>query len=378
MQQLYQLFYRTQTLYSFYSVAAIYFQHSMPLSTDTSTSIGMPYFNSFDPKNSLKYLPQELVPIPSKSMNMAGGMFSSSSGTLFGSPRSISSTSSLQLSSKGSSGLHYLQDNKNGCQISASAHMSATAMLKEAAQMGATASNSINSPVMQKSFASSMAGPHDQLSSIKPPTYGRIQQHNTSYDHLPLHASGQTSMAGINGVGGFSNQPLRRGPQETSQILDTSGTVNSAMNDMEMFTGVFMSNDQNPGFIRNMEQEDSGGSSLIHGRNPWMERNPTGPSRFAGTSIEGGDMMTRDFMGVGGARPTNLHDQRQQHQQRLEMEGMSQQQRIPFNNSPHLGNQRWKNLLYGMFDTYNISASSGIHLGAIRPWLVEGSVAMKR
>jgi len=332
MQQLYQLFYRTQTLYSFYSVAAICFQHSMPLSTDTSTSIGMPYFNSFDPKNSLKYLPQELVPIPSKSMNMAGGMFSSSSGTLFGSPRSISSTSSLQLSSKGSSGLHYLQDNKNGCQISASAHMSATAMLKEAAQMGATASNSINSPVMQKSFASSMAGPHDQLSSIKPPTYGRIQQHNTSYDHLPLHASGQTSMAGINGVGGFSNQPLQRGPQETSQILDTSGTVNSAMNDMEMFTGVFMSNDQNPGFIRNMEQEDSGGSSLIHGRNPLMERNPTGPSRFAGTSIEGGDMMTRDFMGVGGARPTNLHDQRQQHQQRLEMERMSQQQRMPMMN----------------------------------------------
>jgi hypothetical protein len=310
----------------------INFQHSMPLSTDTSTSIGMPYFNSFDPKNSLKYLPQELVPIPSKSMNMAGGMFSSSSSTLFGSPRCISSTSNLQLSSKGSSGLHYLQDNKNGCQISASAHMSATAMLKEAAQMGATASNSINSPVMQKSFASSMAGPHDQLSSIKPPTYGRIQQHNTSYDHLPLHASGQTSMAGINGVGGFSNQPLQRGPQETSQILDTSGTVNSAMNDMEMFTGVFMSNDQNPGFIRNMEQEDSGGSSLIHGRNPLMERNPTGPSRFAGTSIEGGDMMTRDFMGVGGARPTNLHDQRQQHQQRLEMEGMSQQQRMPMMN----------------------------------------------
>ncbi|KAJ6873490.1 hypothetical protein NC651_032385 [Populus alba x Populus x berolinensis] len=131
--------------------------------------------------NSLKYLPQELVPIPLKSMNMAGGMFSSSSGTLFGSPRSISSTSSLQLSSKDSSGLHYLQDNKNGCQISASAHMSATAMLKKAAQMGATASNSINSPVMQKSFASSMAGPHDQLSSIKPPTYGRIQQHSTSY-----------------------------------------------------------------------------------------------------------------------------------------------------------------------------------------------------
>ncbi|CAK7348265.1 unnamed protein product [Dovyalis caffra] len=300
---------------------------SMPLSTNTSTSIGMPDFNSFDPKNPLKSLPQELVPIPFKSMNMAGGMFSSSSGTLFGSPRSVSSTSSLQLSSNGSSGLHYLQDNKNGCQISASAHMSATALLQKAAQMGATASNSINSPMMQKSFASSMAGPHDQLTSTRPPTYG-IQQHNTSYDHFPPQASDQTCMVGINGVGGFNNPPLSRGSQEMPQIFDATGTGSSAMSDMEMFTSVFMSNDQNPGFMKNMEQEDSGSSSLIHGRNPLMERNTTGPSRFAGTPIEGGNMMTRDFMGIGGARPTNLHDQQQQHQQRLEMEAMSQHQRM--------------------------------------------------
>ncbi|KAJ6972993.1 hypothetical protein NC653_033353 [Populus alba x Populus x berolinensis] len=93
-----------------------------------------------------------------------------------------------------------------------------------------------------------------------------------------------------------------------------------------------MSNDQNPGFTRNVEQEDNASSSLIHGRKPLTERNPKGPSMFAATSIEGVDMMTRDFMGVGGARPTNLHDQRQQHQQRLEMEGMSQQQRMPMMN----------------------------------------------
>ncbi|KAH8517387.1 hypothetical protein Peur_048569 [Populus x canadensis] len=305
---------------------------SMPLSANTSTSIGIPDFNCFDPKNPLKSLPQELLPIPFKSMNMAGAMFSSSSGTLFGSPRSISSTSSLQLSSNGSSGLHYLQDNKNGCQISATAHMSATALLQKAAQMGATASNSINSPMMQKSFASSMAGP-DQLSSIRSSTYGGIQQHNTSYDDLPPQASDQTSMAGmINGVGGFNNQPLQRGPQEMSQIFDTAGTGSSAMNDMAMFASMFMSNDQNPGFIKNMEQEDSGTSGLMHGRNALMERNPTGPSRFVGTPIEGGDMMTRDFMGIGGARPTNFQDQQQQHQPRLEMEAMSQHQRMQMMN----------------------------------------------
>ncbi|KAJ6880041.1 hypothetical protein NC652_033394 [Populus alba x Populus x berolinensis] len=231
---------------------------------------------------------------------MAGGMFSSSSGTLFGSPRSISSTSSLQLSSKDSSGLHYLQDNKNGCPISASAHMSATAMLKKAAQMGATASNSINSPVMQKSFASSMAGPHDQLSSIKPPTYGRIQQHSTSY--ATSHHMCRVKLAWLESMAleDLVTSPCKEGHKKPHRYLTLV--------------------------------EDNASSSLIHGRKPLTERNPKGPSMFAGTSIEGGDMMTRDFMWVGGARPTNLHDQRQQHQQRLEMEGMSQQQRMPMMN----------------------------------------------
>lgn len=49
----------------------------------SNASLGLSEFNNFDPKNSLKALPQELLPIPFKSMtnNMApGGMFSITSG----------------------------------------------------------------------------------------------------------------------------------------------------------------------------------------------------------------------------------------------------------------------------------------------------------
>ncbi|KAJ0113728.1 hypothetical protein Patl1_01054 [Pistacia atlantica] len=304
---------------------------SMPLNTATNTSIGMSDLNNFDPKNPLKSLPQDLVPMPFKSMNMGGGMFSSSSGTLFGAPRTVSSSSSsLQLSSNTASGFNYLQDSKNGCQISGTAHMSATALLQKAAQMGATASNSINSPMMQKSFSSSMAGP-DQLSSIKPPSYGAIQQHNTSYEHFPSQPD-QSNMVGING-GAFTNHITPKTSQEISQLFDT-GTGSQAMNDMGIFTSMYMSGEQNQ-FLKNMEHEDSSGSSSLIQARPGIERNSTGPSRFGGSS-GGGDVMTLDFLGIGGSRPTNLHEQQhnQLHQQRMELEAMSQQ-RMPIMNPFH-------------------------------------------
>ncbi|XWS36206.1 hypothetical protein CRYUN_Cryun20dG0065400 [Craigia yunnanensis] len=96
---------------------------SMPMN-NANTSMRLSDFNNLSQKNPLKFLPQELVPMPFKSMNMGGGMFSSSSSTLFGGSRSISSTSSsLQLNSNNSSGFNYLQDSKNGCQIARLLHM---------------------------------------------------------------------------------------------------------------------------------------------------------------------------------------------------------------------------------------------------------------
>ncbi|KAJ8898835.1 hypothetical protein K2173_007260 [Erythroxylum novogranatense] len=278
---------------------------SIPLGNNTNSSMGVSDFNNFDPKSPLKSLPQDLVPMPFKSMNMTGGMLSSSSGTLFGGPRGISSTSSsLHLSSNSSSGFNYLQDGKNGGQFSGSPHMSATALLQKAAQMGATASNTINSPMMQKSFASSMAGP-DQLPPIRPPSYGGIQQHNaSSYDHFPSQPD-QTHMVGLS-TGGFNDQTLQKGHQEISALFDT-GTGNS---NMGMFANMFASNDQNPGFMRNTEHEDSGSSSLVHGRSM---------PKYGGATSESGDMHTHDFLGIGGQRHPNMHEQR------MGMEAMGQQ-----------------------------------------------------
>ncbi|KAH7517104.1 hypothetical protein FEM48_Zijuj09G0027000 [Ziziphus jujuba var. spinosa] len=317
---------------------------SMPITTtttpNTSINANNSEFNNYDPKNPLKSLPQELVPMPFKSMNMTGGMFSSSSGSLFGGPRGISSSSSsLQLSSNGSSGFNYLQDGKNGCQLAGSAHMSATALLQKAAQMGATASNStINSPMMQKSFVSSMAGPDHQ---IRQPytTSPTTQQHNTSsynehYQTTQQHD--QSSMVGINDGGLIANPLLNKNQQQdiSVQLFDpNNNAASSVVSDMGMFSQMFMGgtdHHQNQGgFLKNMQDEDTScNSSLIQGRSNATDRNPTGgASRFGG-----GDMMTVDFLGIGGSRSGNLHDkqqvQQQQQQQKLELEAM-RQQRLP-------------------------------------------------
>lgn len=282
-----------------------------PMPITSNTSMGLSEFN-----NPLKALQQELVPIPFKPMHMtaAPGMFSAASGNLFGIPRNMSSSSSgLQLSSNSSpSGYNYHQDSKNLGQISGSAQMSATALLQKAAQMGATATNTMNSPMMQKTFVgTTMAGP-DHISGPRPGgnlhLYDNFQSQNEQSS--PFN-------------GGFAAQLMHKSPQDqVAQLFESGGAGGSAVSDMMMYGGMLLGGggDQNHNtteFLKNVleVQEGSDQSSM-------MGRSTAGRL--------GDDMTTVDFLGVGGSRA---------HDQRLEMEN-------PF--QPH-GESHVEKSLYNTF-----------------------------
>ncbi|XP_027364196.1 zinc finger protein GAI-ASSOCIATED FACTOR 1-like [Abrus precatorius] len=296
---------------------------TMPPSTSTNTA--SEFNNNYDPKNTLKPLSQELIPMPFKPMSMGGGMFSTTSGTLFGGPKNMPpSSSSLQLSSNNSPAFNYFQDSKDG---TASAHMSATALLQKAAQMGATASNSINSPMMQKSFVCSMTGP-DHVSSPRPLYSAAMHHNNSSYDHFHTQPD-QSHMAGVCGGGAFTNQNFHKGQQDMSLIFDS----NTTMNDMGMFSTMFIGSEHNPGLMKNVEQEvGSGSTSLIHRRNV-AEGNQTGASRFGGSDTT----TVHDFLGIGGStsRAVSLHEPQKQQQQRLELEALTHQRMQIMNHFHH-------------------------------------------
>ena len=173
--------------------------------------------------------------------------------------------------------------------------------------MGATASNGITSPMMQKSFVSTMAGP-DQLSPIRPSPYGGMQQQTNSYDHHHFQP--------------HTDQFLQKAPQEISPLFETGPGPASMSNDIDMFGNVFIGGDQNSPFLKNMENEDSSSTSSLaaQGRTA-MGRRYTGPSRFGGNGdgCNGNDMTTVDFLGIGGSRPVNLQEQQ------LELAAMNQQ-----------------------------------------------------
>ncbi|XP_057743725.1 zinc finger protein GAI-ASSOCIATED FACTOR 1-like [Arachis stenosperma] len=292
---------------------------TMPLSNSNASEL-----NSNNHNNPLRTLSQEIVPVPFKSMSIGGGIFSptsSSSGTLFGGPKSMhplpTSSSSLQLSSNNSTGFNYFQDSsKNLGLVSSSAHMSATALLQKAAQMGAAASsNSINSPMMQKPFVTTMAGP-DQVSGAATAMQHHNRNNPPSYDH---HFNQQ------------ADQFFHKRQQEMPLIFEANNNSNDGSttnNDIGMLSTMFMGSDHNT--------QEVGATSLVHERDLAEGNNQMGAPRFGVSN----DMKTvHDFLGVGGStsRATgNLHEPQrhhhhQQEQQRLELEALSQQ-RLPLIN----------------------------------------------
>ncbi|MFS7987395.1 hypothetical protein Hanom_Chr11g01022171 [Helianthus anomalus] len=272
--------------------------------------IGLPDFNNYDPKNQTKSLPQELVPMPFKPLNMSGCMFSSSSGTLLGNPRGGSSSSSgLQLSSpNGPSGYGYFQnENKDGGLLSGpSGHMSATALLQKAAQMGATASNGINSPMMQKSFVTSMTGP-GQLSSPGPRStspYG--MQRASTYDDFHVQPN-QTSMVGLN----ESSEGYNLFQNPNQQDMFGPGH-NPVMNDIGIYSEMLMGGDHSNGFVKNVENREDrndDNSIFLQGRGNADIVKSMPMLGGGGGSHGGSDTLTVDFLGIGGSRPLNIQEQ---------------------------------------------------------------------
>ncbi|XP_054799989.1 zinc finger protein MAGPIE-like isoform X2 [Prosopis cineraria] len=200
---------------------------SMPINTNFNPQNGTPHFDHPDEiKHPVSLLHQELVEFPAKPFNcMAGSVFA----------RSHSSCPSLQLGSNNS--LSMLEENEH--QPGGSVHMSATALLQKAAQMGATISNGANS------------------SCMAPSSFGNNNDHHLS--------SGQSF-----------NIP-------SSQYF--SGNNSFGMNSVDMFNAIL---DQSKALSEMIEQ------------NSRSSNNMNNNGVLHGASKGGGDVLTLDLLGMGG------------------------------------------------------------------------------
>uniref|UniRef100_A0A2N9J1I1 C2H2-type domain-containing protein n=1 Tax=Fagus sylvatica TaxID=28930 RepID=A0A2N9J1I1_FAGSY len=278
---------------------------SIPINNNNNSnpSSGTSGFNQSDSKAPLS-LPQELMSFPTnKSLNMAGNLFSS--------PRSISSSSSpsLQLNTN-SSGTIF---EGNGHQLAGSAaHMPATALLQKAAQMGATVSTSgMNCQVMQNSnFVTSMA----------PPSFSAMQPHQNDQS--------------------FINQFIQKGQQQGNSYGNNGmpHDHNLGMTNMGILNGLL---EQNSALLKNIKYESSNSNSvLLHGGD-----SKAGLSSSIKEANGSEDMMTLDFLGIGGgARHGNFYELQQQKQQEMGFEGIGQriQGLSHFQQQASMGKPMWE------------------------------------
>ncbi|XP_022748209.1 protein indeterminate-domain 2-like [Durio zibethinus] len=224
---------------------------------------------------------------PLQPLSMAGSMFSISPGNLFaGAKTHVSnySSSCLQLNANSSTLFE-----GNGHLFSGSASMSATALLQKAAQMGAAASTgSLNSPLMGKSFTTTMA---------PTPSFVSMQTQNNQSEIL-------------GGDAGFTNQFMQKSQQEIQSELFNANTgvdQSSAVNNMRMFSGDF---DKNNALLKSLENDQPGASSNSGLSTP----------RTTGLSAFSGDTMTVDFLGIGGSRSRSLLEKQHHHRQQQDLD----------------------------------------------------------
>ncbi|KAK8468702.1 hypothetical protein PHAVU_006G090800 [Phaseolus vulgaris] len=171
--------------------------------------------------------------------------------------RTLSSTSSPSQLCSNSPNINMFEEN-------AQTHMSATALLQKAAQMGATVNSSNNSMMTEKGFATSMA----------PPSYGVMNHH---------HIHSQQDLSHYNNF------------HANGTMMDGGGnSMGSGMSGLDMFNAIL---DQSKALSKIIEQNNrSSYSDVLHA----MNNGRSTTSIDVGGAKGGENVMTLDLLGIGG------------------------------------------------------------------------------
>lgn len=238
----------------------------LPMNQNNSPIVGASEFNLSDHKHPLSS-PHDLMSVPVKPFN--SNIFTRSLSSSTSSP-------SLQLSSNNS--LNNILEENGSLHLSAAAtspHMSATALLQKAAQMGATVSSNSNAGMVmtdKTTVATNMMTP--------PPLFGMVQQQGHSFMSHYMQQQQQ--------------QPQYINNNFNGNVMLSGGGVNGSMNGVDMFNAIL---DQSKALSKIIEQNNQTQSMNNVGGGGGASSNIM---NIGGSKGSGGDVMTLDLLGIGG------------------------------------------------------------------------------